>query len=113
LEICDSTRGRREDFASGAFSRERRAGLSGLWQAEKQAQQDRAWGMWLDCFSIREIAAKLSGPDEDTVGRWLSAIAASADFADLPASRQHFDIWQFASSDKVSDRAGHATTTIS
>jgi hypothetical protein len=35
-------------------------------QAEKQAQQDRAWELWLDCLSYREIGEQMS--IDDTTG---------------------------------------------
>jgi hypothetical protein len=69
-------------------------------KSERDALQERAWSLWLDCMSIRAIAAEIRGPDEDTIGRWLSAKTANAEFAEPPASRQHFDIWQFATADK-------------
>jgi DNA modification methylase len=69
-------------------------------KAEKEEQQARAWDLWLDCLSIRDIAKLVDGPNEDTIGKWISEKSANTDFSDAPASRQHFDIWQFNSSDK-------------
>lgn len=68
-------------------------------QAEKRAMQDRAWGLHLDCLTQREIADAI-GVDQATVNRWLDALAASADYASAPESRQHFDVWQFATTDR-------------
>lgn len=65
---------------------------------EKEQQQTAAWDAWLDCKSYREIAGELAGPDEDTIGRWVSAKAQECGNADAPESRQHFDVWNFQSS---------------
>jgi len=68
-------------------------------QTEKQEQQDRAWDLWLDCFSEREIADKIGTPQQ-TINDWLNdRKTADADFRSPPASRQHFDIWQFGQTD--------------
>jgi hypothetical protein len=75
-------------------------------QAEKDALKAKAWGLWLDCKSYREIASKLDGPDEDTVGRWVSAKAKEFGNADAPESRQHFDVWNFAKADGESSYFG-------
>lgn len=66
---------------------------------EKEQQQAAAWDLWLDCKSYREIAAELGGPDEDTVGRWVSAKVQDCQNADAPDSRQHFDVWTFPTAD--------------
>jgi len=73
--------------------------------AEKAEQQAKAWNLWLDCLNYREIAAELAGPDEDTIGRWVSAKAQACGNADAPESRQHFDVWHFAMPD--SDASSH------
>jgi DNA methylase len=69
-------------------------------KVEKERLQDRAWDLWLDCHDYRSIALFLGGPDEDTIGRWLSVKAQDCVNADAPESRQHFDIWQFATADQ-------------
>lgn len=69
-------------------------------KSERDEAQARAWDMWLDCNDFRSIAKALGGPDEDTVGRWVSAKAQDCGNADAPESRQHFDVWQFATADK-------------
>ncbi len=69
-------------------------------KAEKEAVQAKAFDLWLDCESFRSISATINGYDEDTVGRWVSAKTKDFGNADAPASRQHFDVWQFATSDK-------------
>lgn len=63
-------------------------------KAEKDAQKDRAWDLWLDCHEQKAIAASLE-VDEATVSRWLQE-RKSADLQP-PASRQHFDVWNFGS----------------
>lgn len=68
-------------------------------QAELADQQARAWDLWLDCKSYREIEAAL-GVDHVTVRGWAVQFAANADFRTPPSSRQHFDIWSFQSADK-------------
>src|SRR6516162_1036441 len=74
---------------------------------EKRAVQDRAYDLWLDCYSQRDIAEivgreypAFEGTDHETVGRWVRG-AKSADAENAPPdSRQHFDIWQFATADQ-------------
>ena len=67
---------------------------------EKRAVQDRAYDLWLDCYSQRDIAEIIGreypafeGTDHATVLRWIGG-AKSASAANAPPdSRQHFDIW--------------------
>lgn len=47
------------------------------------------------------MAARIGGPDEDTISRWISAKTNEFVNADAPASRQHFDIWQFQNPSRV------------
>lgn len=68
-------------------------------QAEKRAQQDRAWDLWLDCLT-QEAIAEAIGAEQRTVSNWLEEIRKCGDFLEPPDSRQHFDIWQFQSADK-------------
>lgn len=49
-----------------------------------------AWDLWLDCLSEREIEEK-TGIPQRTVNGWLSEKRIDPDFAQPPASRQHFD----------------------
>jgi len=80
-------------------------------KAEKEEQQARAWELWLECWTYRDIATELGGPDEDTVGRWVSAKLQNCGNADAPASRQHFDIWSFnANSRSYRRTAFHGAT---
>jgi hypothetical protein len=53
----------------------------------------------LDCCSTREIEEQ-SGVPYKTAQGWLGEKVKSGEFAQPPTSRQHFDIWQFASADK-------------
>lgn len=62
---------------------------------EKAEQKAKAWDLWLDCLNYRDVANLLDGPDEDTVGRWVSAKKNEFGNADAPQSRQHFDVWSF------------------
>jgi hypothetical protein len=76
-------------------------------QDEKREQQERAWDLWLDCHDYRAIATLIEhGPDEDTIGRWLSAKRTEVQNADAPESRQHFDVWSFQKADGESSYFG-------
>jgi hypothetical protein len=70
-------------------------------QAEKRAIQHRALDMYLDCASQREIADAL-GVTHPTVGDWIGKKTADAENLPAPESRQHFDVWQFATTDRES-----------
>jgi DNA modification methylase len=61
---------------------------------EKQQQQARAWDMWLDCNSEREIGEAV-GVVHETVGNWLAKKRNDPEFSQPPSSRQHFDVWSF------------------
>ncbi len=74
--------------------------------AEKQSQKDRAWDLHLDCQSDVEIGEALNVTDK-TAKQYYSEFSANADFSDAPASRQHFDIWQFPTSDKDSGQQSY------
>jgi transposase len=50
----------------------------------------RAWDLWLDCMSEREIEKEI-GIAQKTVNDWLSEKRKDPVFAQPPASRQHFD----------------------
>lgn len=63
-------------------------------KAEKDAQKAKAWDLWLDCCSYRDIGEQL-GVAHTTIEDWCVAKTADADFTTPPASRQHFNIWQF------------------
>lgn len=62
---------------------------------EKQALKEAAWDRWLNCESHREIEAAI-GVDAVTIGRWCASFSNELG-NEAPASRQHFDIWQFGS----------------
>jgi hypothetical protein len=68
-------------------------------KAEKEDQQGRAWEMWLDCATQTETAEAI-GVDQKTISNWLGDYAKSQNFLQAPESRQHFDVWQFATADK-------------
>lgn len=68
-------------------------------QFEKRQQQDRAWELWLDCMSEREIEAQIGVPRK-TVADWLGEKRQMSESAQPPESRQHFDVWQFATADR-------------
>ena len=68
-------------------------------KAEKEEQQDRAWDMWLDCNTMQDVGDAIGVPRK-TADEWVGEKRKSADFAIAPESRQHFDVWQFATTDK-------------
>jgi len=67
---------------------------------EKAEQQARAWDLWLDCQSQDYIAQQI-GVTQRTISAWLEERANLREFLDPPDSRQHFDIWNFPTSDSV------------
>lgn len=72
---------------------------------EKAEQKAKAWDLWLNCLSEREIA-KAVGVDHATVERWVGAEREASGNAPPPASRQHFDVWSFQSADGESSYFG-------
>lgn len=75
-------------------------------QQELQAQKNKAWDMWLDCQSYREIGEAV-GVDHKTIAAWCGEFTASAENSPPPASRQHFDIWNFQSAGDDSGQASY------
>ena len=69
-------------------------------QDERKQQQEKAWDLWLDCKSEREIGNEL-GVTQQSVNGWLNKFAADAGNLSPPESRQHFDVWSFQTSDKT------------
>lgn len=69
---------------------------------EKAESQARAWDAWLDCLNERQVADAV-GVTQPTIGDWLKEKRKDSLFFQAPTSRQHFDVWQFSSSD---DSAG-------
>ena len=66
---------------------------------EKRAVQDRAYDLWLDCYSQRDIAEivgreypAFAGITQPGIKKWVDNFSASADLLSPPDSRQHFDI---------------------
>jgi hypothetical protein len=66
--------------------------------AERTEQKAQAWDLWLNCYTEQSIADEMNIPQR-TISDWLSEKRKDADFAKVPNSRQHFDIWQFAKAD--------------
>lgn len=63
---------------------------------EKAEQKAKAWDLWLNCRSYRDIAAAIDG-DDATVGRWVDSFSNELG-NEPPESRQHFDVWSFQTS---------------
>ena len=66
---------------------------------EKRAVQDRAYDLWLDCYSQRDIAEIIgkeypafAGTDHATVLRWIGG-AKSKDFGNAPPDSRHTSIF--------------------
>lgn len=57
--------------------------------------QAQAWDLHLDCLTQQAIAAQV-GVTQPTIGGWLLEMENSPKFIEPPDSRQHFDVWQFA-----------------
>lgn len=64
-------------------------------QDEKKQLQERAWDMWLDCHTQQAIADDLGMPQR-TISDVLAKREQDSGFANPPESRQHFDVWNFA-----------------
>ena len=79
-----------------------------------EQQKKKAWDLWLDCYSLREIESEV-GVAKSTLADWLPG--EKAEPSDFPTdwkigqppgstdknpwgSVQHFDIWQFQNADK-------------
>jgi DNA modification methylase len=62
---------------------------------ERQTKQkERARDLWLDCLTQQEIADAIRVPRK-TISDWLADSDWQSDFAKVPESRQHFDVWNF------------------
>lgn len=68
-------------------------------KAEKQQQQDKAWDLWLDCADQQAIASAI-GVSQPTINEWLIGKRKDAESDTPPESRQHFDVWQFPTTDR-------------
>lgn len=77
--------------------------------AELAERQEKAWDLWLDCLSERQVAEIVLGDDDKrpTVQKWLDSFRQLAQFIQPPESRQHFDIWQFTHADKGSGQQSY------
>jgi hypothetical protein len=74
---------------------------------EKAGAQDRAYDLHLDCLSQREIATAIgkefpafSDVTQQTIGNWANKKTKEFENLSPPDSRQHFDVWSFATADK-------------
>ena len=54
----------------------------------------RGCDLWLDCLTQQEIADAIRVPRK-TISDWLADSDWQSDFAKVPESRQHFDVWNF------------------
>lgn len=70
-------------------------------QAEERERKEHAWDLHLDCWSQVQIADEI-GVDQKTVSNWLGKMNEGAEFLEPPAARQHFDVWQFPTTDRES-----------
>lgn len=70
-------------------------------QAEKRSLRERAWDLHLNCLPDKEIGDTI-GVTDKTAKQYYSEFSASADFSEPPESRQHFDVWQFPTTDRES-----------
>jgi DNA methylase len=60
---------------------------------EQRRKQERAWDLWLDCWTQQTIANEL-GESKQTINNWLSK--RGTEFQDLtPSSLQTRDLWSF------------------
>lgn len=67
-------------------------------QHEKERQQEKAWDLWLDCWTQQAIAEEIGVP-QNTISGWVSKKEQDSEFDRPPQSRQHFDVWSFATAD--------------
>jgi hypothetical protein len=74
---------------------------------EKQALMEQAWDLYLDCYSDREIAKLLGLGSNHTAKEYYEQFSNSFDFCSPPASRQHFDIWDFPQADEGGTESFH------
>lgn len=74
-------------------------------EQEKKDKRAKAWDMWLNCVSLRDIAVQLLGDEEkkSTIERWVSQNGQMSEMGQPPASLQTFDVWSFH---KLDDSAG-------
>lgn len=80
-------------------------------KAEKEALQARAWDLWLDCWSEREIAEQI-GVTHPTISEWLDG-KKSANAENLPpVSLQHFDVWNFPKADNETSYFGRMPAQV-
>jgi hypothetical protein len=74
-------------------------------EQEKKEMQEKAWGLWLDCYSYRKIGEQIE-LDHKTVASWCGEFWNKFQNSLPPESRQHFDIWNFSKSNSDSTYFG-------
>lgn len=69
--------------------------------AEKEEKQDKAWNLWLDCWTERAIAEEVLGDEEkhQNINNWLAKKRQGVANLPAPKSAQHFDVWSFGKAD--------------
>ena len=79
---------------------------------EKEANKAKAWDLWLDCLSYRQIGEEME-VDHKTVADWCGEKSDEYENSAPHATRenpwgviQHFDVWPFASSGTESSYFG-------
>jgi DNA methylase len=76
-------------------------------RTEKEAQQARAWDLWLDCVTDSWVKlGELVGTTDKTVKGWISEFSDRSGFSEPPESRQHFDVWSFQKANGESNYFG-------
>jgi len=78
---------------------------------DAQRQQEQAWDLWLDCWTQDAIAAEV-GVDQKTVSNWVGNMERVPKFLQPPASRQHFDVWNFPTADNESSYFGKLSSQV-
>lgn len=68
---------------------------------EKKEKQNRACDLWLECWSLRDIAKEILGDEEKfkTVDNWVCKKRNESANYTPPKSQQHFDVWSFGKAD--------------
>jgi hypothetical protein len=80
-------------------------------QDEKQQQQEKAWDLWLDCWTQEAIAEEV-GVTDRTIRDWVAEKKELVPDFPPPASRQHFDVWNFYSADNEGSYFGKMPSQV-
>ena len=95
-------------------------GLSAVRPKQAACRQSRAYDLWLDCHSQRAIAeiigkefTSFADVTQPTIKSSLDKKSADTGNLSPPASRQHFDVWNFATADKTAGHNGLPSSTAS